>query len=92
MTGWGFGVPIARSRPHTSEASMTGDSQLLPEEPLEVLGTRLTEDGAVSEFLYIGGGLSGAGPYGASRRAEKCWSGWTFPTSGLRKIDPNRGA
>jgi len=33
---------------------MTTDTQLLPEEPLDVLGTRLAEDGAVSEFLYTG--------------------------------------
>lgn len=33
---------------------MTADTLLLPEEPLEVLGTRLAEGGAVSEFLYIG--------------------------------------
>ena len=33
---------------------MTGDTQLLPEETLEVLGTQLAENGAVSEFLYIG--------------------------------------
>lgn len=33
---------------------MTGDTQLLPEETLEVLGTQLAENGAVSEFFYIG--------------------------------------
>lgn len=33
---------------------MTTDTQLLPEEPIEELGTRLAEDGEVSEFLYIG--------------------------------------
>jgi len=33
---------------------MTTDTRLLPEEPIEELGTRLAEDGEVSEFLYIG--------------------------------------
>jgi hypothetical protein len=33
---------------------MTADTQLLPEEPLDVLGTQLAEDGAASDFLFIG--------------------------------------